>query len=55
MTLARWPNEGFVEIVDVTGPMSEGRYGKFSKVGKFIYEGDRPKRWSNEKDVWVHE
>jgi len=54
MTLARWPNEGFVEIVDVTGPMSEGRYGKFSKVGKFIYEGDRPKRWSNEKDVWVH-
>ena len=55
MTLARWPNEGFVKIVDVLGkatPISRGR--KTHKVGKFTYAGDRPKRWAKEKDLWVH-
>ena len=55
MTLARWPNEGFVRIVDIVekdGHQIHGIQG--SKVGKFIYEGDRPKRWVGEKDVWVH-
>lgn len=55
MTLARWPNEGFVSIVDVTpeDPV-DVRGTKGSKVGKFTYEGDRPKRWSKENDAWVH-
>ncbi|MFH1921431.1 MAG: right-handed parallel beta-helix repeat-containing protein [Planctomycetota bacterium] len=55
MTVARWPNEGFTRIVDVVeydGHEIHGRKG--SKVGKFIYEGDRPARWVGEKDLWLH-
>ena len=55
MTLARWPNEGFVKIVDVlkNEPVDcRGTTG--DKVGKFVYDGDRPKRWIGEKDPWVH-
>lgn len=55
MTLARWPNEGFIHIVDVVeqdGHQIHGIPG--SKVGKFRYEGDRPSRWIQEKDPWVH-
>ncbi|NQT36167.1 MAG: right-handed parallel beta-helix repeat-containing protein [Planctomycetes bacterium] len=54
LTLARWPNEGFVRIVDVAGdePMKvHGITG--DRSGKFIYEGDRPSRWTAEKDVWL--
>ncbi|MBN1341048.1 MAG: right-handed parallel beta-helix repeat-containing protein [Phycisphaerae bacterium] len=49
MTLARWPNEGFVRMVDVVvkdGHKIHGLSG--SKVGQFIYEGDRPLRWKDE-------
>jgi hypothetical protein len=55
MTLARWPNEGFVKIVDVLNqdPV-DVRGTKGDKVGKFVYEGDRPSRWAAEKDAWVH-
>lgn len=55
MTLARWPNEGFVKIVDlVGGDPVDVRGTKGDKIGKFMYEGDRPKRWIDEKEVWVH-
>jgi hypothetical protein len=55
MTLARWPNEGFVRIVGLIEPDTINVRGtKGSKTGKFLYEGDRPKRWVDEKDVWVH-
>ena len=55
MTLARWPNEGFVRIVDlVGGDPVDVRGTKGDKIGKFMYEGDRPKRWGEENDVWVH-
>jgi len=55
MTLARWPNEGFVNIVDLVGGEPVNVRGtKGDKIGKFMYEGDRPKRWRDEKDVWVH-
>ncbi len=54
MTLARWPNEGFVRIVEMVGePVRRGRHMTHKK-GIFVYEGDRPKRWAEEKDVWVH-
>ncbi|MBN2022910.1 MAG: right-handed parallel beta-helix repeat-containing protein [Pirellulales bacterium] len=55
MTLARWPNEGFVNIVDVmkTDPV-DVRGTKGDKVGKFLYDGDRPRRWIGEKDPWLH-
>ncbi|MEW6238187.1 MAG: FG-GAP-like repeat-containing protein [Candidatus Omnitrophota bacterium] len=55
MTLARWPNEGFVRIVDIVekdGHQIHGNLG--SKTGKFVYEGDRPKRWLKEEDPWLH-
>lgn len=55
MTLSRWPNEGFVRITDlVGGDPVDVRGTKGDKIGKFMYEGDRPKRWIGEKDVWVH-
>ena len=55
MTLARWPNEGFVKIVDVLKNEPTQIHGhKGDKVGKFVYDGDRPKRWLDEKDPWVH-
>jgi hypothetical protein len=45
MPLARWPNDGFVTIAAVPdGPKGE----------RFVYEGDRPKRWSRADDIWVH-
>ncbi|MBW7992654.1 MAG: right-handed parallel beta-helix repeat-containing protein [Planctomycetes bacterium] len=55
MTLARWPNEGFVKITALVEPGTVNVRGtKGSKTGKFMYEGDRPKRWIGENDVWVH-
>jgi len=55
MTLARWPNEGFTRIVDVTEQQPfnvRGHQG--SRMGAFYYEGDRPTRWTTEPDLWVH-
>ena len=55
MTLARWPNEGFTRIVDLVGGQPvDVRGTKGDKTGKFMYEGDRPKRWVDENDAWVH-
>ncbi|MBN1417989.1 MAG: right-handed parallel beta-helix repeat-containing protein [Planctomycetes bacterium] len=55
MTLARWPNEGFARIADLAGakPMqSHGIPG--NREGKLVYDGDRPRRWIGEDDVWLH-
>jgi len=55
MTLARWPNEGFIRIADlVGGDPVDVRGTKGDRIGKFMYEGDRAKRWVGEKDIWVH-
>ncbi|MEI8038586.1 MAG: right-handed parallel beta-helix repeat-containing protein [Verrucomicrobiota bacterium] len=41
MTLARWPNEGYVQTVDTPdGP----------KGNTFTYAGDNPSRWAEESD-----
>ncbi|MFW5868477.1 MAG: right-handed parallel beta-helix repeat-containing protein, partial [Armatimonadota bacterium] len=55
MTLARWPNDGFTRIAELLGvdPI-DVRAGKGDRVGKFVFEGDRPLRWAGEKDLWVH-
>lgn len=45
MQLARWPNDGWVRIADAP----QGKDG-----GVFAYTGDRPDRWSEKSDVWVH-
>jgi len=55
MSISRWPNEGFVRIARVLGedPVDvRGTVG--DQVGKFVYEGDRPERWVDEADPWVH-
>ncbi len=52
MQLARWPNQGFVEMGDVL----QGKYERHnpSRVpGRFTYEGDRPARWRQAEDVWL--
>ncbi|MBM3211420.1 right-handed parallel beta-helix repeat-containing protein, partial [Candidatus Poribacteria bacterium] len=55
MVLSRWPKDDFVRIVGLVGddPV-DVRGTKGDKIGKFIYEGDRPKQWPHEKDIWVH-
>jgi len=45
MQLARWPNGGWAKIASVPS----GKDG-----GKFTYEGDRPRRWINADDIWLH-
>ncbi len=55
MTLARWPNSGFVNIDDVIGEhpfVIQGNNGYIE--GKLKYSYDRPKRWLSEKDLWAH-
>jgi len=55
MTLARWPNEGFVKIVDVLGPTPVDVRGvKGCREGIFTYDGDRPTRWTGAPDVMLH-
>ena len=55
MTLARWPNEGFTQIVDLLGPTPVDIRGtKGCREGIFTYEGDRPKRWIGAKDIMLH-
>ncbi|MBX3179293.1 MAG: right-handed parallel beta-helix repeat-containing protein [Candidatus Hydrogenedentes bacterium] len=55
MTLSRWPNEGFVNIADIVvddGHKIHGIPG--SLVGRFTYEDERPARWLDEPDPWLH-
>ena len=55
MTPARWPNEGFVRVTDlVGGDPVDVRGTKGDKIGQFMYDGDRPSRWTEENDPWVH-
>jgi len=55
MQLARWPNEGFLQIVDVVGETPNTTHGiKGTREGKFTYSDDRPKRWAGEQEIWLH-
>jgi hypothetical protein len=55
MTVARWPNQGFIKIAQVLGKTPvDVRGTKGCAEGIFTYEGDRPRRWAGEKDVWLH-
>lgn len=54
MEISRWPNEDFIKIEEVLGKTEINVRGvKGCKEGIFVYEGDRPKRWVDEKDAWV--
>lgn len=58
MTLARWPNEG--QFDQLAGfPAGSGKNddhgGNIGDLpGGFLYAGDRPNRWQDTSDVWVH-
>jgi len=58
MALARWPNEG--EFAKIAGyPAASDRKdehgGKLGELpGGFLYAGDRPRRWQDTSDLWVH-
>ena len=57
MTLARWPNDGYAYIAGIPqGAGSPDDHG--GEIGRldagFLYEGDRPKRWRETDDIWVH-
>jgi hypothetical protein len=57
MTLARWPNEGFLKIAGVPAGSGtdDGHGGQLGALeAGFHYEGDRPKRWQDTDDIWVH-
>jgi uncharacterized Ntn-hydrolase superfamily protein len=55
MQLARWPNEGFVKIVEAVGETPNTTHGiKGTREGKFTYSDDRPKRWTDEQEIWLH-
>jgi hypothetical protein len=55
MPLSRWPNQGFVKMVDIVEHNGEEKFGNtHSKTGKFIYDGDRPERWAKETDAWLY-
>lgn len=68
MTLARYPNEGWLRIADVpqegelkfpgdfrnTAPTTIGGKIAGKHYGRFTYDGDRPSRWQDPADLWVH-
>ncbi len=58
MTLARWPNEGeFAKIAgyQAAADRKDEHGGKLGELpGGFLYTGDRPRRWQDTSDLWVH-
>ncbi|MEI6502397.1 MAG: right-handed parallel beta-helix repeat-containing protein, partial [Armatimonadota bacterium] len=68
MTLARYPNEGWLRIADVPqeGELKyEGMHRGPNPVlrdgipigkhyGRFTYDGDRPAHWQQADDIWMH-
>ena len=55
MTLARWPNASFVKIAGCPEPTGDEHGGTLGKLpAGFNYEGDRPQRWADTDDIWVH-
>ena len=55
MTVSRYPNEGFVKIVGLTGGHPKDIRGtKGDMYGDFQYDDERINAWTAEKDAWVH-
>ncbi len=55
MTVARWPNRGFAKIAKVEeAGNGENDRDKPSRKPRFVADSDRPKLWSNAKDVWLY-
>ena len=58
MTLARWPNEGQWDAIAGFPEASAQGNDHGGKIGRleagFHYRGDRPRRWRDASDLWVH-
>lgn len=66
MTIARYPNDGWIQIADVPQSgeklFNKGleREKRFDGVpvgrhyGRIKYDGDRPNRWSDENEIFIH-
>lgn len=58
MTLARWPNEGEWEKLagfPETSSKNDDHGGNIGDLpGGFNYAGDRPRRWKDTSNLWVH-
>ena len=58
MTLARWPNEGQWERIagfPQANAQNDGHGGRIGALEDgFLYAGDRPRRWKDAGDLWVH-
>jgi hypothetical protein len=55
MTLARWPNEGFLKIVGYPDSVGDDHGGTIGQLDAgFNYETDRPDKWADTNDIWVH-
>lgn len=57
MTLARWPNEGFTHIAGYppeSATKSLHGIPRGALEAGFYYSGDRPSRWADPENVWMH-
>lgn len=58
MTLARWPNDGSWEKIagfPASGGKGDDHGGNIGDLpGGFLYSGERPRRWQDTRDLWVH-
>jgi hypothetical protein len=55
MTLSRWPNTGCLKITGSPEPKGDEHGGTLGQLSAgFSYEVDRPGRWADANDIWVH-
>jgi len=54
LQLARWPNKGYERIAGLPDPAGDGSFrNKAFQRNRFVYPGNRPARWKEEKEVWI--
>jgi hypothetical protein len=55
MTLARYPNTGeWLHIAAIPEGGTRHEYEKVVHYGRFSYDDERPARWKDTSDVWIH-
>jgi hypothetical protein len=55
MTLARYPNSGYLRIADVFDASGIAPSGQANTAeGRFACSDPRPARWAGEKGIWLH-
>lgn len=56
LTLARWPNVGFLRVGELRGEQTFDVWGSIrgNRDGKFTYDHDRAGRWQDEQDIWLY-